>query len=594
MKKLSLFLLLAFFTVVTQAQSIQEGELPTTIGEADFDPDMRLVHVGETSDGLKVLALMKKEGAYRKKMGPMMSGGADPVTILALGEFYFDEGLQLKESKYTILKPDGENTMLGDFEVLNEPVRIGKAKVIAKKADCKELYELADIHPELRDGYGTEEAVFEKDFPGPAVYYENVLKYKFSGAVKTVKLRKYTKNQKPPQKAEATTLKGAFKDMFKSTPKVDPYSEVEKELDIEDTYKGRGKKDFWMFMSDDICDPVDGAIFAHHGHYYSKDAPRKRNNHFEQELVVFDKEGKVVNHLDLNFDKPMELEQQVVFEDKGQSKNENDIKAVGYMFKELTGAFTKKVNPNPDPNARHFYKINEAGSQDYTFSFYLEGTNEKIKKIMVNPKGDNFSMLSYAIKPSTYSWYQMGAQGVVAKNEIKEGNPLFAPLSTAKLNVDATQLRPFTETFDAAGNRRLKYRVVNVTTDPSTKEKKYQSKGFLDLLLDEKGDLKIANFINRAENADLSLKPSLEVIKEEGDIVTWMYQDPLRIKSGDTFVTRYLVRILSQNKNTLEFVDLLKDDDQFLLGEDARDYIHNKEKNLMYFVLGGKIKAISL
>ena len=322
------FFLAFFFSMAMlylPAQDTKTYQFEKGIGGLEFTK-IEIIGAVPNGEGTRVFLELSRIGAIQKKAGPVWSGGNDPITVKALGIIDLAANQGVEQEIVRWLKPDG--VYAKQYNILEAPGSI-LGDPIATQDDCVELLDLVKEYPELRQLYGDVSKEIE-----PYSYYKNFVNYKaLAGKPKSLVLNLYNVDSEGRRSNE------------------------DKEIDIEG-YRGSTKKDYWARIEETKCDKVSGNFWAYHGRLIQGEY-RNRANMFLQELVVFDKEGEVLNRTDMEFEKPQVLKGSQYF-----YYLEDDftrISGKAHVYGEAFGFGYKKLNPDPNETLKQYYEWDADG-----------------------------------------------------------------------------------------------------------------------------------------------------------------------------------------------------------------------------------------
>ncbi len=510
--------LAVLFVMTSQAQNVSEHTFANGIKGITFD-SIKLHRYMQKDDGVRVFFVMKRTGTVQKVMGSVMSGGMDKVWLSALGVVDFLSDMKVVNEEVTFLKPD--KAVFKKFNILDgNHKRITDAKVIATQDDCvNSNYDLYDKYPELKQ---KEEVV---EVARPEMYYSNYINYAMMrGNPKEFVIEKNTLKEKDQQ-----SEKGLWDALVSSNSK---YEKEDKEIDMEG-YRGFDKRDYWMRMSDPVCDPKTGVVNVHHGHINYK-ALGNRSNEIEQEVVTFDKDGKELNRTEMKFKVPHKLDlRQVLFT---ETPNNNLIHTDGiiHVYMQNYGMGYKKANPNPDKSARKYYQWDANGNVVADLEF--KAPHEKASVVRAFHNGNNISLLAVTgYKEAAFYTTHFSEGKLTGSETFKESSPLAKGIGFSPSEIGGVNWDYHYSYNQKDGSKLVIYQLKKEVMEGQTKS--IHSKGFVLFKIGQDGKITHAQHIKRSDKGNQRYKIKFKAYPSENGKYVAVVRDPL--VGGTTAVDAY-------------------------------------------------------
>ena len=561
-----LFAFLAITSMSFAQSSTAEYAFANGVKGITFDSMELVRYFAQPDGGIRVFLFMKRTGAVQKKNGSLMSGGKDQIWLEALGVVDFSKDMKVVKEEVTFVKP--REAASKEFNILaeNDPAR---AATIATQDDCTDKWGLLDKYPELK----TEEEV--KEVARPKMYYDNSISYSMLG-LKPKAFDKVTYTLK----TEASQEKNDFLTKALSTP--GNYDKASVSVNM-DPYKNSDKKDYWIQMSDPVSNPKTGAVIAHHGHVLVGEMGN-RSNEFEQELVVFDKEGKETARTEIKLDKPHNLNLHQVLTTETPEDNLYNIDGIVHVYRQNYGFGYKKTNPEPDKKTYKFYHWNAAGKLVTETNF--EVAEEYVKVVRAFHAGDKVSLLATATKSDAFYTFCFDGGKLTCSETLDASHPL-----AKGLGFTPSDLRKFDWKYNYSYNQKdgSKYVIyeltheVSVTSQPgTTPQKTLTPKGYVLFRVDQNGKLTHTQHLMRPENADAGYKSRFTSFPTENGNYLTIVKDPLVGGSSSINVYRISGATLEMTKlaelsnaQELDTKQLPKANNILFFSRNAKDQLYN-------------------
>ena len=518
-------LISAFFSILfcfqlSMAQSVQEYSFSREIKGVEFENASIMKYVLQP-DKVRIYLELSRTGAVQSKMGPVWSGGADPIQVKALGILELSSGLELQNETLVFIKPDG--IIAKQYKLLKEPGKVvmGDKNVMATQDDCMSIGDIIDKYPELVQ----KEESGEKALPRE--YYDNSIDYGgLAMKVKGFNSRLY--RLKP---------EGGKKSLFAQLTN-EQYDEIKSTYDWE-PYRGGDKKNYWVQQSSSVCDPQTGAVYAHNG-LIRVGEDRGRSTERFQELVAYDKSGKEINRTEINFDVPHDVELRQLFYTDTPDGSLYTIDGILHVYRQQYGFGYKKLNPDPDPLYRKLYFWDSKGKELGNVDFKVPA--ESTQLIRGFATGNKLSLLAGDKKGGKWLTYHFTDGKLNAPEEAGalSGGIAFTPAELASFSWEAVKkiTRP-----DGAQTM-----IYHLKKEVKEAEKTYTpSQGYLIFNIGPEGKIARVQHLQRSGKALPNSKTGIRVYPGE-DYLTLIMSDPIAGDKGNMLE----VNILKVNLNTLE------------------------------------------
>lgn len=496
-----------FCLMATHAQ-VSEHVFTNGVKGITFD-SIKLLRYTDTPDGMRVYLTMKRTGAVQTKTGPVLSGGMDKIWLSALGVVDFSKDFKVVNEEVTFLRPD--KVTAKEYNLLDGVgKRITDAKVIATQDDCvKSNWDLLDKYPELKKEEEEPEVV------RPKMYYDNTLNYSMlGGKPKSFSMEKYTLKDE-----EKENEKSLLEQMFSSDRKYDKES---KSVDME-SYRGSDKKNYWINMSSPACDPKNGNVYTHHGHILWGEMGNK-SNEFEQETVVFDKDGKELNRTDIKFDLPHALDLRQLLFTETPEDNLYKVDGFAHVYKQNYGLGYKKLNPEPDKSARKFYQWDASGKLLASLDFAAPHENANVARAFHN--GNNISLLATtSYKPAAFYTLHFADGKLAASETLDSNSPLVKGIGFTPAEIGSLTWE-YTYSYNQPdGSKFIIYQLKKEISQGQTKL--VQAQGFVLFRVDKDGKLTHAQHIKRSPKGDPNYKINFKGYQSTSGKYVAVVRDPL-------------------------------------------------------------------
>ena len=509
---------------LSMAQAVQEFSFSREIKGVEFENASIMKYVLEPDKSIIYLEL-SRVGAVQSKMGPIWSGGADPVEIKALGILELSKDLKLLSEELVFVKPDG--IISKQYKLLKEPGNVTSSKnVMATQDDCLGILDIVDKYPALMQAEDSAERALPKE------YYDNSIDYGGLGQkVKGFNSRLY--RLKP---------EGTKKSLFAQLTN-DQYDDIKSTYDWE-PYRGGDKKNYWMKLSDSACDPLTGMVYAHNG-LVRVGEDRGRSMEKIQEFVTYDKSGKEANRTEINFDVPHDIElRQMFYADKPED-GLLSIQGVVQVYRQQYGFGYKKLNPDPDPLYRKLYFWDAQGKELGNVDF--KAPSEDTRMIRAFTAGNQLSLLAGKLKEGQWLTYHF-ADGQLSGPEsagAMAGDIAFKPAELASFSWEAVK-----EMAGADGGQTIIY---HLKKEVKAADKTYTpSQGYLIFKLSPDGKIARVQHLKRSGKALPNSKTGIRVYPGEG-YLTLLLSDPVTGDKGSMLD----INAMRVDLNTLEKTPVL-------------------------------------
>ena len=499
----ALFFLLSALSFVI-AQPVQEFSFSREIKGVEFEKASIMKYVLQPEKA-RIFLELSRTGAVQTKMGPLWSGGGDPVEVKALGIIELSKDLELISEELIFLKPEG--VLSKQYKLLKEPGNVVSNKnVMGTQDDCMSISAIVDKYPELVK----EEETGEKALPKE--YYDNAVDYGgLSVKVKGFNSRLYRLKPEGTKKSLFAQLTDAQYDEIKSTYDWEPY-------------RGGDKKNYWMRLSSSVCDPQTGMVYAHNG-LMKRGEDRGRSTEKYQEFVTYDKSGKEVNRTEITFDVPHDVALRQFFFTDTQENGLYAIDGLVHVYRQHYGLGYKKLNLNPNPQYRKLYYWNAQGKEVANVDFEVPAENVRILRGFWNGKA--LSLLAGNTKEGEWLSYQLtGGQlsGPESAAMLTEGIG-FTPKELASFSWE--QVR---EMSNSNGSRTIIYHLKKEVKEV---DKVYNySQGYVLFNIGTDGNISAAQHLRRADKARPNTKTQLNVYPGDGHF-TLLMSDPVAGSKGN-------------------------------------------------------------
>ncbi len=360
MNQLTSYFLLLFTTLslTLSAQQFNHSEIPHFV-----DTDMRIIKVEPIDSGLR-LFIMAKE--YVTNSGAQEAVYINKIWIMeqkSNGRYVISDQIVLSQPALNSYRPI-DMMRRNKFEV-------GLGSTI------KNYEEITEQYPALKeiDVLDDHNGIF------PESYYKSKLSYSaFKGKVLGFNSKKISKNAS--EKAAPKKKKGRKKGLLSKVAQVgtdlnkfnsklngedlsNTFEVVEEvNLDWEKIYNGgQDKKNYWAVI-ESAASPLTGNVLAINS-YKSKDD--NLTEFQQQEIVLIDNQGEVINRTERNLDIPWEKE----IGANHYTKNENNLADINYSTQLFKQKVTKKINAEGNKNQLNLLGINADGSVLYDHIYDL-------------------------------------------------------------------------------------------------------------------------------------------------------------------------------------------------------------------------------
>ncbi|MCB9282532.1 MAG: hypothetical protein H6563_00540 [Lewinellaceae bacterium] len=512
MKFFNSILLACLFAIsMANAQPVSEYTFSNGVKGIAFDSIELVRYFSQPDGGIRVFLFMKRTGAVQAKTGSLMSGGKEEVQLEALGVVDFSKDMKVVKEEVTFVKPKGAVTKEYNILAENDPAR---AATIATQEDCTDKWGLLDKYPELK----TEEEV--KAVVRPKMYYANSINYSMLG----LKPKGFDKTIYTMKTEESEAEKGFLSKVLGTTVN---YDKKNQSIDM-DPYRNSDKKNYWIQASDPVCDPGTGMVYAHHGHVLLGEMGN-RSQEFEQEFVVFDKEGKETARTEIKFEKPHALNLHQVLITETPADNLYKVDGIVNVYKQNYGFGYKKLNPEPDKQTYKLYHWNQTGELVNQIDF--EVPVENVNVVRAFHSGDKVSVLATSYKPESLYSFCFEAGKLTCTDALDASHPIAKGLGFSPADLSRFDWK-YNYSYDQKdGSKYVIYELsqeVTLTAQPgATPQKVISPKGYVMLRVDREGKLTHSQHIKRSENADAGYKTSFSSYPADNGNYLTIVKDPL-------------------------------------------------------------------
>ena len=519
----SIFLAGLFAISMANAQPVSEYTFSKGVKSITFDTIELVRYFSQPDGGIRVFLFMKRTGAIQAKAGSLMSGGKEEVQLEALGVVDFSKDLKVTKEEVTFIKPKGVVSKEYNILAENDPVR---AATIATQEDCADKWDLLDKYPELK----TEEEM--KEVARPRMYYDNSITYSMLG----LKPKGFDKTTYTLKTEGSETEKGFLSKVLSTGVNYDKKS---MSIDME-PYRNSDKKNYWIQASDPVCDPKTGVVYAHHSRTIFGEMGN-RSNEFEQEFVVFDKEGKETARTEIKFEKPHALDLHQVLLTETPEDNLYKVDGIVNVYKQNYGFGYKKLNPEPDKQTYKLYHWNHTGELVSQLDFDVPVENVNVVRAF--HAGDKVSLLATSYKPVSFYTFCFEEGKLTCSEALDETHPIAKGLGFAPGELSRFDWKYNYSYNQKDGSKYIIYELSqeeSVSTQPgATPQKTIAAKGFALLRVDPNGKLTHTQHVMRPQNADAGYKSSFTSFPDNNGNYLTIVKDP--ILGGATSINVYQV-----------------------------------------------------
>ena len=499
----TLFFLMNYLSFVL-AQPVQEFSFSREIKGVEFEKASIMKYVLQP-DQARIFLELSRIGAVQTKMGPLWSGGADPMEVKALGIIDLSKDLELISEELIFLEPDG--VLSKQQKLLKQPGKVvGNKNVMGTQDDCMSISAIVDKYPEL---------VREEETGGkvlPKEYYDNSIDYGgLAMKVKGFNSRLYRLKPEGGKKSLFAQLTDARYDDIKSTYDWEPY-------------RGGDKQNYWMQLSSSLCDPQTGMVYAHNG-LVKRGEDRGRSMEKYQEFVTYDKSGKEISRTEITFDVPHEVALRQTFFTDNPDNGLYSIDGLVHVYRQQYGFGYKKLNPDPDPEYRKLYYWDAQGKALANIDFKVPAEEVRILRGFRN--GNALSLLAGNKKEGGWLTYHIaGGQLNGPEKADALGKDIgFTPAELASFSWEQAR-----EMANADGSRTI---ICHLKKEVKEADKVYNySQGYVLFNIGADGKIAAAQHLRRSEKARANTQTQLNVYPAEG-YFTLLMSDPVAGSNGN-------------------------------------------------------------
>lgn len=566
--KKTALLLLMFAFITSKAQQITQQSFPKEINGVAFTTT-KLLYYTQNDDGIEAYFLMSRTGAIRSKMGPVWSGGGDPVMIYAVSQMNFDHDLKLIKTDLAYLEP--EDAPIGKYELLPEPVTIGKTKVVATKEEVVARRALLDRFPGLA-GIKAEKA--PEALRLPEEFYDNQLLYTNMGA----KVKAFDERIYRYEAPKADEDKSWFGRMWEEAND-DGGPAFDHKL-LSDTYnmeqyRGASREQWWIRQSGPFSDPISGNVIAHNYRYMRKKFAETDPKGYYEEVVTFDAAGKEINRIEIEFEKPYKYAKTWVFQENAKNY---DLKTTKGIFLLYEGKPSKKDN-SVSKAARRTYFVKPDGTLGWNHDFELP--TEKMHLFNAQMTGKHVVLMGVSWKPTALHIFTLNETGLVSRQTITTEDPVYKAMGVTPINSSFTY-REVKKLQGKDGSytffQNLSKKTGPTMQNPNVPEGIVDD-GYLIQKFDPAGKLSHVSRLNRSQNAAIAKKVGLKVLDETDNELSFLYFEPVNVTVNKQLAVRVAIKALKMNKFDLKIAGLNVKAPLLL---DATSYFVNKEEKAVY------------
>ena len=564
-KKMTLFflLLLAFFT--SSAQQITEQSFPKEINGVEFTA-MKLLHYTQNEKGITAFFSMSRTGAVRTKLGPIWNGAGDARQINAICSMSFDNDLKLVKTDLAFWEPKDAT---GRYEILANPVQIGKADVLATNEEVVTKRTVLDRFPELKSMNEKK----RKEGPKlPEKFYDNKLNYdNLRAKVKAFDERIYRYQE--PKSEEEMSFFGRLWASSDDDDEPEFNHKLESDKYNMESYRGASKEQWWVRMSGPFSDPISGNVIAHNYRYMRKKFAEADPRGYYEEVVTFDKDGKESQRIEIDFDKPYKFAESWHFQERMEEYDLWQTKGVLLMYKGKPSKKDKSVTKT----ARKIYFVNPDGTLGWQHD--LELPSEKMRLFNAKMSGNQVILMGISWKPTMLHIYAIDQSGVhdhqTFDSESSEYKAVGATPIASNYEYNEKKVMKGTD-----GSHTFLYNLVKETggstlQDPNAKPVVIDD-GYLLLKFDQSGKLLKSARINRSKNAALPKSIGMKVLEETDGSLQFLYLEPISTSTDDPKAYKVALKALQLNKSDLNLqgldnkAPLLLSFDSYFVNEDEK------------------------
>ncbi|MEO1712674.1 MAG: hypothetical protein AAFU60_05005, partial [Bacteroidota bacterium] len=209
---------------------------------------------------------------------------------------------------------------------------------------------------------------------------------------------------------------------------------VEKKEMEFDPYRNSTKKDYYVSVEANECDPYTGKTWASHGRLIAGEF-KNRANLYRRELVVFDENGKEAARTEINFDKPHDLQYSNFFYGEDGESVEGKVE----VYTQLHGFGYKKLNPTPDVDQRVLYEWDANGELSNELTLNMPAEDAKI--FFGNRGTSQSSYLAYSSAEKAYYLVPIQGEKAGSVSKVDASSPVAKGLKGNEMNLPAAKLK---------------------------------------------------------------------------------------------------------------------------------------------------------
>lgn len=475
------------FTLSAQESNIIR-EIPSEVKGIKFDT-IQVSKFIKSGENYVVYGLLRREGAILEKR----KMGKEVIRLRAFAKLEYDKDFNLKNEVLHFIRPQGYEDK--DISLIDGPNNLLKTpEVIATPDDILTFRELQRAYPEVYKNQKPAKLIIEEKEIRTMHYANQVL----TGSGSRVNgIRVVTRT--PKAKKER---KGLFAEVARSWEETIPYDTERQEIEFEN-YANQTKKDYWKAsIGSSVPAPMTGRIYSHHIKVIGSDKAKKNNEFFEQELVTFDKEGEVLNRIELAFERPM-----ILGAIRSIKNEKGELEYALFSVREKKRV-AKKMGLEPNPRNAYIYILDKDGKQVSAVDFEMASTRMPISKVF--PVNGNF--LTIGVGFNSFEGYLFGKDKLEASYIFNQGSEEYKKIAPSHKIRILEQLE-----MGSSTNILGLYTHKNETATPDPMRPNAGKRGYGNYFLlqyDDSGRITNFNHVPRPEIADEFAAPSIEIIKE--------------------------------------------------------------------------------
>jgi hypothetical protein len=474
--------------------------------------DMKLYFYSRNGDQHRLFLFFRGQGYIESGSMNLIMGGKAPDSIycVAVLDYDIDFNLINEEILGVNLPRTGKHTSIRSLK---------KKKTIAFGDKCLGQNweeELVNLYPELNQRNQQ-----KKSTPPKKVFYNNYIKYKLLGEVDKFRINVYTYKESD----DASPKRGVLSWLLEENKS--NYNLAGEDIELR-PYKGSDKEAYWARQFNPVCDFNTGITYAWHYKQFKK-INEYKSRELNNEFVVFDKEGNVINCTEINFDIHHELNFRGINRWRN-SANELVIGSFAHVYKQAHGFGYKKTNPNPDKLLRHLYHWDNQGNLINRKDFHVNDEDTKIIAAFNN----NDRQLSL-FGTDNKLLYQL----VSTENNLSEFQPLpiDSPIFSDHFinNKDLNSNWNDRFIFKTPENKSVfVHELYHQYLDFKTRDSVHVRAGIVATVFDPNRNLEKLYSFPSPENRNGKRTTPIEILKEEGNHMIMAIHFPININQYQT------------------------------------------------------------